>query len=168
MREAVALSSLRAVAYTLEAGIIFHSIFIGIALGANHDSAEIQGLAVALVFHQGFEGISLGTAVAPCRFSHLKTLCMGLLFAFTTPLGVAIGLAVHSSYNSNSQAALATEGAFNAVSAGILIYNGLVDLLVPTFDEHDENTPKDPIAYFFGFVFLFLGAGAMSLLAIWA
>ncbi|CAI7925161.1 unnamed protein product [Closterium sp. NIES-54] len=168
MREAVALSSLRAVAYTLEMGIIFHSIFIGIALGANHDSAEIKGLAIALVFHQGFEGISLGTAVAPCRFSLLKTLCMGLLFAFTTPLGVAIGLAVHSSYNSNSQAALATEGAFNAVSAGILIYNGLVDLLVPTFDEHDENTPKDPVAYFFGFVFLFLGAGAMSLLAIWA
>ncbi|CAI5503645.1 unnamed protein product [Closterium sp. Naga37s-1] len=114
MREAVALSSLRAVAYTLEMGIIFHSIFIGIALGANHDSAEIKGLAIALVFHQGFEGISLGTAVAPCRFSLLKTLCMGLLFAFTTPLGVAIGLAVHSSYNSNSQAALATEGAFNA------------------------------------------------------
>ncbi|CAI5472510.1 unnamed protein product [Closterium sp. Yama58-4] len=134
------------VAYTLEMGIIFHSIFIGIALGANHDSAEIKGLAIALVFHQGFEGISLGTAVAPCRFSLLKTLCMGLLFAFTTPLGVAIGLAVHSSYNSNSQAALATEGAFNAVSAGILIYNGLVDLLVPTFDEHDENTPKDPVA----------------------
>ncbi|CAI5494456.1 unnamed protein product [Closterium sp. Naga37s-1] len=168
MREAVALSSLRAVAYTLEMGIIFHSIFIGIALGANHDSAEIKGLAIALVFHQGFEGISLGTAIAPCRFSLLKTLCMGLLFAFTTPLGVAIGLAVQSSYNSNSQAALATEGAFNAVSAGILIYNGLVDLLVPTFDEHDENTPKDPVAYFFGFVFLFLGAGAMSLLAIWA
>ena len=39
-------------AYTLEAGIIFHSIFVGIALGTSHKTAYVQGLTFALLFHQ--------------------------------------------------------------------------------------------------------------------
>eukprot|EP00475_Leptophrys_vorax_P029202 TRINITY_DN4267_c0_g1_i4.p2 TRINITY_DN4267_c0_g1~~TRINITY_DN4267_c0_g1_i4.p2 ORF type:complete len:177 (-),score=11.66 TRINITY_DN4267_c0_g1_i4:519-1049(-) len=166
--KALALSNFRAISYTLEAGIIFHSIFIGIALGTTQDITEMQSLVIALMFHQGFEGVSLGTALIPCQYSTLKSLVMGTVFALTTPVGVMIGLAIISSYNPNSTAALATEGAFNAVSAGILIYNGLVDLVVPAFDEEDENTPKGAFPYFCGFVCLFLGAGMMCLLAIWA
>ncbi|CAI6006945.1 unnamed protein product, partial [Closterium sp. NIES-65] len=143
--KALVISGYRATSYTLEAGIIFHSIFIGIALGTTQDISEIQSLVIALLFHQGFEGISLGTTLIPCQFSKLKTVIMGLLFALTTPIGVVIGLAIYSSYNPSSKAALATEGAFNAVSAGILIYNGLVDLVVPAFDEDDEATPKGAV-----------------------
>ena len=40
------------VAYTLEAGIIFHSIFVGIGLGTSHKTAYVQGLTFALLFHQ--------------------------------------------------------------------------------------------------------------------
>lgn len=40
------------VAYTLEAGVIFHSIFVGIGLGTSHQTAYVQGLTFALVFHQ--------------------------------------------------------------------------------------------------------------------
>lgn len=40
------------VAYTLEAGIIFHSIFVGIGLGTSHQTAYVQGLTFALLFHQ--------------------------------------------------------------------------------------------------------------------
>ncbi|GJP30594.1 hypothetical protein CLOM_g4121 [Closterium sp. NIES-68] len=166
--KALVVSGYRATSYTLEAGIVFHSIFIGIALGTTQDIEEIQSLVIALMFHQGFEGISLGTTLIPCQFSKLKTVIMGLLFALTTPLGVVIGLAIYSSYNPASKAALATEGAFNAISAGILIYNGLVDLVVPAFDETDESTPKAAVPYFLGFVSLFLGAFSMCLLALWA
>ncbi|CAI5976843.1 unnamed protein product [Closterium sp. NIES-64] len=116
----------------------------------------------------GYRATSLGTTLIPCQFSKLKTVIMGLLFALTTPIGVVIGLAIYSSYNPSSKAALATEGAFNAVSAGILIYNGLVDLVVPAFDEDDEATPKGAVLYFLGFVSLFLGAFSMCLLALWA
>jgi len=54
-----------------------------------------------------------------------------------TPVGVAIGIGLGSSYNSSSKAALASEGVFDSISAGILIYNGLVDLVVPTFAERE-------------------------------
>lgn len=38
--------------YTLEAGIIFHSIFIGIGYGASTDLDIIRPLTIALAFHQ--------------------------------------------------------------------------------------------------------------------
>ena len=42
----------RAVAYTLEAGIVFHSLFVGIALGTSREASYVKGLAIALIFHQ--------------------------------------------------------------------------------------------------------------------
>lgn len=55
-------------------------------------------------------------------------------------MGVAIGIGLGHSYNGSSKAALASEGVFDSVSAGILIYNGLVDLVVLTFA--DDELPK--------------------------
>ena len=83
-------------------------------------------------------------------------------------MGIALGLAFGTAYNANSPAALGVEGAFNAVSAGILLYNGLVDLVVPSFDESSEETPTSGVIFGLGFVFMFLGAAAMSVLAYWA
>ena len=117
---------------------------------------------------QGFEGLSLGTALlrAGLKLPYLSILC--IVFSFTTPVGIALGLAFGTAYNANSPAALGVEGAFNAVSAGILLYNGLVDLVVPSFDESSEETPTSGVIFGLGFVFMFLGAAAMSVLAYWA
>ena len=117
---------------------------------------------------QGFEGLALGTILlkAGLKVRYLAFLCAA--FALTTPVGIAIGLAVGSAYNANSPAALGVEGTFNAISAGILLYNGLVDLIVPSFDETYEETPRSDVVFGMGFVFLFLGAVAMSALAYWA
>ena len=43
---------------------------------------------------------------------------MGVIFAFSTPLGIAIGLGVQSTYNAHSPTALAVEGIFDSISAG--------------------------------------------------
>lgn len=48
---------------------------------------------------------------------------------FITPIGIAIGIGVHSSYNPNSGAALLSIGILDSISAGILLYAGLVELL---------------------------------------
>ncbi|KAI1497842.1 hypothetical protein F5X99DRAFT_353693 [Biscogniauxia marginata] len=47
----------------LEAGIIFHSILVGLTLVVAGDSVFIT-LFVVIVFHQAFEGIALGTRIA--------------------------------------------------------------------------------------------------------
>lgn len=48
-------------------------------------------------------------------------------------MGIAIGMGVHSSYNPNSGAALLSIGILDAVSAGVLLYAGVVELLVHDF-----------------------------------
>ncbi|KAI7992556.1 Zinc transporter 8 [Camellia lanceoleosa] len=58
---------------------------------------------------------------------------MAMFFSLTTPVGIAIGIEISSSYNENSPTALAVEGILNAASAGILIYMALVDLLSADF-----------------------------------
>ena len=51
-------------------------------------------------------------------------------------------------------------------TAGILIYNGLVDLIIPTFN--DPDIPKQWWMQAIGFGSLFSGAAIMSLIAKWA
>ena len=48
----------------LELGIIFHSVIIGVDLGANQSVSTIRPLLVALSFHQFFEGVALGGCIA--------------------------------------------------------------------------------------------------------
>ncbi|CAI4218550.1 unnamed protein product [Parascedosporium putredinis] len=70
----------------LEAGILFHSIFIGIALSVE-----------------------------------------------SGPTFLAIGLVIHNMYDPQSEAGLLTVGIMNAISAGLLLFAGLVQLLAEDF-----------------------------------
>eukprot|EP00850_Spirogloea_muscicola_P005048 SM000022S07262 [mRNA] locus=s22:862725:864480:- [translate_table: standard] len=154
------------VALTLEAGIIFHSVFVGLTLGTNTDIGYVRGLMFALLFHQGFEGLALGAAFCKAGYNKRKYAIMGLLFALSTPVGIAIGISVSINYNENDPSVLGTQGSFNAVAGGILIYNGLADLIIPTFS--DEDRPASNAVVSLGFVAMFAGAACMSLIAKWA
>jgi len=52
---------------TLELGIVFHSIFIGISLGLDTDRASVQSLMIALMFHQLNEGLAIGITFIQVR-----------------------------------------------------------------------------------------------------
>ena len=158
------------VSYTLEAGIIFHSIFIGIGYGASGDWGVVRSLTVALCFHQAFEGLALGASFVEANYSSLKYTLFAAAFVLITPAGVAIGLAVSaaSGYNENSKAALASEGAFNAVSAGILSYTAIVDLLHPMFFNRAGFPAMKGWTIPAALVSAFAGCGSMAVVAIWA
>ena len=145
--------------------IIFHSIFIGITLGVSQNTSTVTALVVALLFHQGNEGLALGVLFVKAGHSRLRYILMAAAFIIVTPLGVAIGIAVSSGYNGASKAALGSEGVFDSVSAGILIYNGLVDLVVPTFEP--DEVPKAWWLQGLGFFCLYLGAFIMALIGKW-
>ena len=144
--------------------IIFHSVFVGVTLGVSQNTGTVTALVIALIFHQGNEGLALGVLFIKGGLSRMRYALMALAFMFVTPLGVAIGIAVSSGYNGASKGALGTD--FDAVSAGILIYNGLVDLVIPTFDP--EEVPKARWLQALGFFFLYLGAAIMALIGKWA
>ncbi|KAH7155631.1 Zinc/iron permease [Dactylonectria estremocensis] len=118
----------------LEAGILFHSVFIGMAVSVSTGPAFVVFL-VAIGFHQTFEGLALGSRISAIQFPHksIRPWCMVLAYGLTTPIGQAIGLVVHRMYDPQSMGGLLVVGFMNAVSAGLLLYAGLVQLLAEDF-----------------------------------
>lgn len=118
----------------LEAGILFHSVFIGMALSVATGPAFLIFL-VAISFHQSFEGLALGSRIAAIQFprNSLRPWFMVLAYGFTTPIGQAIGLIVHRIYDPASMGGLIVVGLMNAISSGLLLYAGLVQLLAEDF-----------------------------------
>ncbi|KAL5721068.1 hypothetical protein ACHQM5_013674 [Ranunculus cassubicifolius] len=156
----------RVISQVLELGIVVHSVIIGISLGASDSASTIKTLLIALSFHQFFEGMGLGGCIAQAKFKSRAVVVMGLFFAFTTPVGIAIGIGISNVYEENSPIALIVEGVLNSASAGILVYMALVDLLAADFmSTKIQGSMKLLLEVC---VFLLLGAGLMSLLAVWA
>ena len=119
----------------LEAGILFHSVFIGLAVSVSTGSA-FAVLLVAIAFHQTFEGLALGSRIASIgsfSLTSYKPWIMCLLYGITTPIGQAIGLGVQGLYDPMSEFGLLMVGIMNAISSGLLLYAGLVQLLAEDF-----------------------------------
>ncbi|KAF1360641.1 Zinc/iron permease [Lizonia empirigonia] len=118
----------------LEAGILFHSVFIGMALSVATGTSFVV-LLVAISFHQTFEGFALGSRISVIRFpsGSPKPWLMALAYGTTTPVGQAIGLAIHTLYDPFSQTGLLMVGFMNAISSGLLLFAGLVELLAEDF-----------------------------------
>ncbi|PKA56461.1 Zinc transporter 4, chloroplastic [Apostasia shenzhenica] len=154
------------VSQILELGIVSHSVIIGLSVGVSQSPCTIRPLIAALSFHQFFEGFALGGCISQAQFKNAAAAAMACFFAITTPGGVAAGAAVARQFNASSPRALVVEGILDAVSAGILIYMALVDLIAADFLSHRMrcNFRMQVASY----VALFLGAASMSSLATWA
>ena len=54
-----------------------------------------------------------------------------MLYGTTTPIGIAAGLGVKTTYNPGSTTALIVSGVLDSISAGILLYTGFVEVSHP-------------------------------------
>ncbi|KAK8472034.1 hypothetical protein PHAVU_002G100001 [Phaseolus vulgaris] len=156
----------RVVAMVLELGIVVHSVVIGLGLGGSNNTCTIKGLIAALCFHQLFEGMGLGGCILQAQYKFLKKAIMVFFFSVTTPFGIALGIALSTTYKENSPSALITVGLLNASSAGLLIYMALVDLLSADF--MSPRLQGSITLQLKSYLAVFLGAGGMSLMAKWA
>ncbi|ODN93442.1 hypothetical protein L198_05307 [Cryptococcus wingfieldii CBS 7118] len=150
----------------LEAGVIFHSIMIGVTLGAGGGNGWTT-LFIVIIFHQMFEGLALGARIALLDWmSRTRAIIMGLAFTFITPIGIAIGIGVRKSFSQNGKASLLSVGILNSISAGILLYTAF-KLLSTDFTGgtlRDAKASKIMVAL----VALTAGLIAMSVLGKWA
>lgn len=120
--------------FILEFGVVFHSIFVGLTLAVA--GAEFSTLYVVLVFHQTFEGLGLGSRLAATPWPKSKRwtpYILALAYGVSTPIAIAVGLGVGRTYDPGSQKGLIVNGVFDSISAGILIYTGLVELMAHEF-----------------------------------
>jgi zinc transporter 1/2/3 len=155
--------------FILEFGVIFHSIFIGLTLAVAGDNFTV--LYIVLVFHQTFEGLGLGSRLATAEWPRKRAWMpwvLGVAYGFATPIAIAIGLGVRTTFRPGSQRTMIVNGVFDSISAGILIYTGLVELMAHEFMFNPEMRKSSIKMMLFAFLCMCLGAGLMALLGKWA
>ncbi|KXH28872.1 ZIP zinc/iron transporter [Colletotrichum simmondsii] len=151
--------------FILEFGVVFHSIFIGLVLAT---SDELVVLLIVLTFHQFFEGLGLGSRLATATWpSHGRWWphILAIIYGLSTPIAIAVGIAAQPN---SAKTQTLVNGIFDSISAGILMYTGLVELLAHEFmfNPQMRNSPLKVQLFAFGCVAL--GAGVMAVLANWA
>ncbi|KAK2597349.1 hypothetical protein QQS21_006046 [Conoideocrella luteorostrata] len=177
----------------LEMGILFHSVFIGMALSVSIGSDFIV-LLIAIVFHrksrpghapfpvnrkqltlawphiETFEGLALGSRISVIEWGSKswQPWLMALAYGCTTPIGQAIGLATHTLYSPDSEVGLILVGVMNAISAGLLTFASLVELLSEDFLSDESWRYLRGKSRVVACVLVFFGAFFMSLVGAWA
>lgn len=154
----------------LEFGVIFHSVIIGLNLGScGYD--DFKTLYIVLVFHQSFEGLGIGARLSaipwpdskPEIYKYLLCLAYGLV----TPVSIAIGLGVRTTYVSGGYAANIVSGVLDSLSSGILIYTGLVEFLARDF-VFNKAIKRDTTKLLYSIFCMLWGTGIMALIGKWA
>ncbi|KAK4178041.1 putative transporter [Triangularia setosa] len=153
----------------LEVGILFHSIFIGMALSVSV-GGDFVVLLIAVAFHQTFEGLALGARIASINWQKgmLQPWFMVLAYGCTTPIGQAIGLATHMLYSPSSEFGLILVGTMNAISSGLLVFAALIELLAEDFLSDDSWATLRGRRRVAACVLVLFGAICMSLVGAWA
>jgi zinc transporter 1/2/3 len=150
----------------LEMGIVVHSVVIGLGMGASQSVCTIRPLVAAMCFHQMFEGMGLGGCILQAEYGARMKSGLVFFFSTTTPFGIVLGLALTKVYRDNSPTALIVVGLLNAVSAGLLHYMALVELLAAEF--MGPKLQASARLQLVCFLAVLLGAGGMSVMAKWA
>ena len=150
-----------------EVSIGVHSLVIGLSLGLT-GSSEFVALFVAIIFHQLLEGVALGSATAESGLGNKMVLIFAAVYSITTPIGIAVGIAVRQSLDTSSPSMLYTVGILDSIAAGALIYLALADHM-NALRVHAkwmrQSTPAIQAACFAAF---YIGAATLLVIAIWA
>ncbi|GAA5860747.1 hypothetical protein JCM1840_001950 [Sporobolomyces johnsonii] len=155
---------------TLEFGVVFHSVIIGLTLAVTGDD-EFTTLFIVIIFHQMFEGLGLGSRLAflrlPDKYNWVPFVG-ALAYSFVTPLGMAIGLGVREGLAMSGASASIAAGVLDAISSGILIYTATVELIAHEFIFNKTYHSCSWFKLWFALICFACGAGIMALLGKWA
>jgi zinc transporter 1/2/3 len=70
--------------------------------------------------------------------SFAKPFMMAIVYCMTTPIGIAIGIGIHSSFNENSPSSILSQAILDSLSAGILLYSAYVELIAMEMNHNPE------------------------------
>lgn len=139
--------------------------------GATHTQGTDKSVEVSTadsVSHR-----SASSSINVPTFPLIKKLGLAALFAFVTPIGMAIGIGVLQKFNGNDKSTLIAIGTLDALSAGILLWVGIVEMwaadwLVGAHGHKAELSDADILTVILAGFGLVAGLALMSLLGKWA
>lgn len=169
---------------TLFVVILFHQMFEGIALGTriatvgSHSDDHIAPLS-SNPSDADKSTSSSGAEEAPSKsisgttLSMTKKLGLAALFSFITPIGMAIGIGVLGVFNANDKSTIVAIGTLDALSAGILVWVGVVEMwaadwMTGAHGRKAELSEANILTVFLAGTGLIAGLVVMSLLGKWA
>ena len=116
------------------------------------------------------EGLGVGSRLAylnlPRKYRGVLVLAI-FLYGITTPLGIAVGLGIRTTYNPDSARATLVSGVLDALSAGILMYTGYVELHAHEFVYNREMREASSGKLWYALTCMLAGCGIMASLAKW-
>lgn len=86
---------------------------------------------------------------------------------FVTPFGIALGVICRTFFNAESPSTIYAIGVLDSLSAGVLLYGAVVDLLAKEFfmgEMMDASDERNLVAI----LSILVGGGIMSLMGKWA
>ena len=98
----------------------------------------------------------------------MKPWLMCLAYGTTTPIGQAIGLLTRNLYDPASQTGLLMVGIMNAISSGLLLFAGLVELLAEDFLSDESYVILSGGRRLQACAAVAAGAAGMALVGAWA
>jgi solute carrier family 39 (zinc transporter), member 1/2/3 len=101
-------------------------------------------------------------------FPMRRKLLLAGAFALVTPVGMAIGIGVLRNFNGNDPSTIVAIGTLDALSAGILVWVGVVEMWAHDWMLGGEMTTAGPLRTGLGMAALVAGMALMSLLGKWA
>lgn len=152
--------------------LCLHSVIAGISLGIENSMDAITSIAIAILMHKFFAGFALGSTMIAAEVPRSRHIKLSLVFASSTPIGIALGLLARNYFTINST----VKGFAQATVGGTFLYISVVEIAIKEllicrddpakiFDRSDRSSvKKEETCKLFALVF---GYSAMSVLAIW-
>jgi solute carrier family 39 (zinc transporter), member 1/2/3 len=177
---------------TLFIVILFHQVFEGMALGTriatigthahslehahsggSHSSSPDDADKTIQQSAAGADDSTSTDSAISTGLSMRKKLGLAALFAFVTPIGMAIGIGVLKHFNGNDKSTLVAIGTLDALSAGILVWVGVVEMwagdwMTGSHGHKAELADADLLTVAIAGFGLVSGLVVMSVLGIWA
>lgn len=131
-----------------------HSVLEGLALGAQETINASKDILIAIAAHKGLAAYALGASLVDSRTSKGRFWKVIIGFATASPIGILVG------YGFSEIGSGVVGAALSALASGTFLYVAMMEIIPMELEDSEHLTSKLAI--------MFLGFGAMSVLAIWA
>ncbi|KNC86935.1 hypothetical protein SARC_00937 [Sphaeroforma arctica JP610] len=162
LQEKYTRTSATLLAFCLLVAISFHSFFAGLSIGVMTETSDVVATLIAVIAHKGVAAFVLGQSFLRSTLSKLLVICLLVLFAAMTPVGVGIGWWISSMSDETEK----LSGFVVSLSAGTFIYIG--SLVVKDTPDRLTPNPEKKAGVWKRYALWWFGCILMAVAAIWA
>lgn len=116
-----------------------HSVFEGLALGLQEDSAKLGSLFLGVAVHETLAAIALGVSVAKASLGMKDAAKLGVTVSLMIPLGIVVGMGIESTQTlAGSIVSVVLQG----LAAGTFLFVTFFEILSQELDDKQDRLLK--------------------------